>query len=241
MLSTQFKYNPSAINSKKKRIGSEEVVTSSLRIIFPERYMDSPLAMMGETVYIVGFFMVVDDNNNFAVSSIPAMIRTEPDRITKTTIDDVPYTTLHFDVGSRIVANTDVIIDDNLVHRVYSELLALGRIPFYYSYESATKFFLETKKYNGYELGSNPVLWEYIIATMARDPEDAARLYKSNPAVGSGGNVAPPAYVGLNDVSMGATDVINRQGGSYAKEGLTASLVDPSTRSERMESILRLN
>ncbi len=241
MLSNEFKYNPSMVNSKKKRIGSEEVATSPLRIIFPERYLDGPLTVLGEVVYIVGYFAVIDESNNYSICSLPAMIRTEPDRITTTTVDDVPYCTFHYDVGSRLVANINLVIDDNLPHKIYTELLALGRIPFYFNYESVYRFFLETKKYNGYELGSNSVLWEYLAATISRDPNDPSRLYRNRKDIGDRTKRPVPTFIGLNNVAMGATDAFNRQGGSYAREGLTATLADPSTRAERMESILRMN
>lgn len=238
---TDFKYNPTLINSKKKRVGTEEIVLEPLSIIFPERYMDGPLVSMGESNYLVGFFAVIDDDLNYAKSNITAMISTEPDRITKIVIDGTNFIRLHFDKGSRLIANTYLIMDDNLVHTIYSELLALGRIPFYYQYGNVSKFFLNTRKYNGYTLGSNPVIWEYVESAMSRDPDQPDRLYRLRKNVKKDLGKVSPDIVGLNNVSRGASNVISRQGGSKFKEGLTATLVDPSDRAERMETMLRLS
>lgn len=236
---SDFKKNLSVINSKIKTVGDAQVALKPLKIIFPERYKDRELAMIGEETYIVGFFCICDESNNFAVSMIPAMIRTEPDRINRLTVDDQPFTVLEYDVGSKIISNSNVLMNDNLVYKIYNELLELARIPFYYDYEDVPKFFRETPKYNGFPLGSDPVMLEYLTAFMYRNPDDLSQSFRLLDNARKRLSTTEPILVGLNDVSVGSSNFITKVTKSYTTDGITSGLNNPAVRAERIETMLR--
>lgn len=236
---TDFKKNLDLVAKKVKVVGDAQVALEPLKIIFPERYQDRDLANIGSTTYLVGFYCLMDDDFNYAVSMIPAMISTEPDRINKLMVDDLPYTVFEYDQGSKVIANLNVILNDNLVYKIYNELLELARIPFYYAYEDVPKFFRETKKYNGFDLGSDPVMFEYLSAFMYRNPEDISTSYRLLDNARRQMLSKRPTLVGLNDVSVGSSNFITKVTKSYTTDGITSGLNNPSVRAERIETMLR--
>lgn len=239
MVVSDFKKNVMVINSKIKTVDDSVVALKPLKIIFPERYKDRELAMIGEVTYIVGFFCVCDEEYNYSVSMVPAMIKTSPDRINKIIVDDQPFTVFEYDAGSNLLDNMNVIMNDNLVYKIYNELLELARIPFYYGYEDVPMFLRETKKYNGFELGSDPVIFEYLTGFMYRNPNDMSESFRLMDDARKKIKTSKPILVGLSDVSVGSSNFITKVTKSYSTDGITSGLNNPSARAERIETMLR--
>lgn len=239
MQSSAFKRSPARLKSAYKLVDGALVATEPLRVHIPERFAERGLASIEDVSYILGFMAVITEDNFYSVSMTPAMLRTEPDRIGRCVVDDVGYIELYYDKGSRYVADINVVVLDNLVHRITTELYGKGRIPWYYDYEDIPRFFEDTGKYNGVEPAADLAVWEYMAATLCRDPDDPTVYYRQRKDAKQAYRTNPPQITSLRNVALGATNVTARLAGSYFDDGLTVSLVSPSERAERIETMLR--
>lgn len=240
MLSTDYTHNPERVSKSMDRRNDVIWATEPLRIQFPERFLDTGLASLKDVKYVLLFCAYINEQNEYAISHVPSLATVEPDRITKVIVDDIPMVELHFNKGSKVISNTNLVVSDNLVHTIYVELYGQGRIPWYYDMEDLPLFFRDSVYYNNLRLGSDPVLYEYITSVISRDPDDPSRLYRhrQNPKETFLSN--PPVITPFRNVSEMATNFTARTAGSYFHDGLLSTLNNPSDRPERMETLLRL-
>lgn len=239
MQSKEFTRSKARVDSTLKKVGTKLIALEPVRIHIPERFTERGLAEIEDVSYILGFMAIITEDNYYASSTLTAMIRTEPDRIGKVVVDDVAYIELFYEKGSAVIASTDVVVNDNLPHRIYTEMLGKGRIPWYYGYEDIPKMFVDTKKYNGVTIGADFAVWEYISAALCRDPADPSKYFRQRANAKKDTETLTPLYIPLRNVSVGATNVTAKLGGSYTNDGITASLVSPSDRPEKIETLLR--
>lgn len=240
MQSKEFTRSKARVDSALKKVGSTLIAQEPLRVHIPERFAERGLAEIEDVSYILGFMAIITEDNYYASATVTAMIRTEPDRIGRVVVDDVGYIELFYEKGSAVIASTDVVVNDNLPHRVYTEMLGKGRIPWYYGYDDISKMFVDTKKYNGVTIGADFAIWEYLAAALCRDPDDPSRYFRQRPnAKADVARGIKPLYIPLRNVSVGATNVTAKLGGSYTNDGITSALVSPSDRPEKIETLLR--
>lgn len=235
---SNLRHNPAAVAKHYKYAGDKCVVSGTgLQIIFPERWVAKELAELGETVHLIGYFAVVDALGNYGKMMIPAVVRTQPDRISKVVIDGDPYVKMEYDPGSNLISNMQVVRDDNLVYYIYSEFFEKARIPFYFDYAECAKFFTESQKYNGFKLGYDPAALEFLVAFMHRNPDNIGESFRHRPDAKSG--KVKPSIMGLNDVTTGSNNFITKVTKSYTTSGITSALNNPARRAERIETMLR--
>lgn len=239
MLSSIYTRSKSRIDAAMTRVGDTMVALEPLRIHIPERYLERDLAVLEDVSYILGCMAIITEDNYFASSSVTAKLKTEPDRIGRTVIDDVGYVELSYDKGSRIIASTNPVVIDNLPHRIYTEFFGKGKIPWFYDQDDIPVIFKNSGKYNGVTLGADPAIWEYISATLCRNPDDPTQYFRQIPNSKAMLKTKDPFFVALRNVSFGSTNVTAKLGGSYFDPGMTSALANPSDRPERFESMLR--
>lgn len=238
MLSSAYKRSKSRVDAAYKKVGTSLVALEPLRIQIPERFTERGLATIEDVTYILGFMAIITQDNYYSSSTVTAMLRVEPDRIGRCVVNDVAYIELHFDKGSKLIASTDVVMVDNMIHRVYTEMYGKGRIPWYYEYEDVPKMFQDVGKYNGVTVGADLAIWEYVAASLCRDPDDPTKYFRQRKDI-KGHPEIHPYIVPLRNVSYGATNLVARLGGSYFDQGMTGTLTNPADRNERLESMLR--
>lgn len=239
MQSSMFKRDKARVQQAFVKAGNALIAKEPLRIHIPERFLERDLAVIEEISYILGCYALITEDNCYSPALVPAMIKTEFDRINRVVIDDVGYVELSYDKGSKFVASTDVVVLDNLPHRIYTEFHGKGRIPWYFDKDDLPFVFSESSKYNGVTLGADPAIWEYICASLCRDPDDPSRYFRQIPNSKAVSKTKEPYFVALRNVSFGSTNLASRLGGSYADPGITSTLANPSERPERFESVLR--
>jgi hypothetical protein len=122
---------------------------------------------------------------------------------------------------------------------VFNEFMQKGNIPWYINYEDLGKLFKSAKKYAGANVGMQPEVMEMIASLVARNPDNRKQYYRTSVLSVKDAAARPPAFVGLISVRYSATNTMTKLGGSYFSKGVTSALIDPSERSERIETILR--
>jgi hypothetical protein len=239
MLSSVYKRSKARVDACLKKAGTTFIAMEPLRIHIPERFAERGLAVIEDVSYILGCLAIITEDNYYAPSTVTAMLKTEPDRVGRIVIDDVGYIELSYNKGSKVIASTEPVVVDNLPHRIYTELLGKGRIPWYYDYTDIPFIFRESLKYNGVRLGADLAIWEYIAAQLCRDPDNPTRYWRQVPNAKALLATKSPYFVALRNVSIGSTNMTARLGGSYFDPGMTSTLANPSDRNERFETVLR--
>lgn len=239
MRSSEFTRDATRLHTAYRKVGSSLVANESLRIMIPEAWVSLGLAVVEDVVMILGIFALITDDNKFASSKITAMVRTEPDRISTTVVDDVPYLTLFYNRGSVIMSSTDIVVVDIMVHPIWTVLYGRAKVPWYIDYNRLLTIFHNTGEYNGTDGKSDPAIWSYMAATICRDPDNPRRFYRQRDHAKTVIDHAKPVTVPLKNVSFTADSLVAKLSGSYFDPGVTAGLAHPAKRPDTVESILR--
>lgn len=218
----------------------ELVALKPVKVLIPARFPEYDLAIFEEEINILGICAFVVEDKYYAVSLVPAMMRTEPTLINNIRISDVDYIELSYDPGSRIIANLNLVKVDSLLYRIYDEMIAKGRVPWYLGYEDLGRLFENSHYHAGERVGSSPAIFEMIVAAICRSSDDAKKYYRQTVAGREDLTRKPPTIIPLRAVSYGATNTIAKIMGSHFNENVTSALVSPGERVEKVEQLLRM-
>lgn len=237
---SKLKRNPDKVKKDLKELDNGQVVTTKgCKIYIPLRYEEQSLAEIGTQITTLAFFAIVNDSNDYAVSKALTKIKTKPDEIGQVKIEDDVYMELTYLPGSVIIENIEVAMDSNLLYGVWNEFISKGKLPWFIDYRDLSEIFKESSHYTGVKLGANHVIWEMIAADISRNPKNLHQQYRYIIKDKKDLETNPPAVVKLNSVTYGATNTTTKLLGSYFDEGLASALVNPSTKTEDIETLLR--
>lgn len=236
----QWRHNPAALKATlKERPNGSLVTTTGCRIVIQETFRAKQLISLGKRVMIVGFFAIANDKGEYAVTTTPSMMQVTPTLIQQIEYQGRGYYDLYFEPGSVVVASIDLIKDNILLYYLFEEILARGRIPFFYNYITLSGFFGDTKKYTGTALVATPTIGEMIIAQIARLMNDRKVPLRTAITKYSDLNTTPFTWIPLRNVIDGSTDTTAKISGSYTGDGLDSAIVNPSETVQPIERLLR--
>lgn len=207
------------------------------KIQIPQRYLDRHLASITMDTYIVGIFAIIMDNK-YAVMFVDAMVEINPSNTDTVKVGDTEYLEFSFDAGTRFIETLDLIMNDTLAYYIYNEFVAAGKIPWYITYTDLPYIFESAKHHAGINLG-NPRVLEFLLTTIARDPEDMKTLYRHIFKDLKMVHVKPPAYVPFRSVIWNTSNTVSKLIGGYFSDSISSALVNPSDKVERIEALLR--
>lgn len=215
------------------------VAVKDVKIYVPTRFAERGLASIGIETHVVGIYAIVAEDRYYGVSLVNAMERIEPTSTVKVVMDDDEYYEFYFAAGATVVSSVQLVRTDTLVYKIYDEIIAKGRVPWYLGYTELGKLFDTAQYHAGANIGQNHEVTELIVSMIARDPKDRARYYRQVVQSPADMVKVPPVFVPLRSVTWAATNTTNKLAGSYFKEGLASALVTPADRVERIEDLLR--
>lgn len=215
------------------------VCKKKVKIYIPTRFAGRGLAFIGIETQIVGIYAIVVDDKYYGVSMVNALMRIEPTSMVKVMVEEEEYYEFTFDAGSTVLASTMLVKTDTLVYKIYDEIIAKGRVPWYLGYTELGKLFDTARYHAGANIGENHEVTELLVSMISRNPENRHQYYRQ--VVTSMEDLAakPPAFIPLRSVTYAATNTTNKLAGSYFSEGLVSALVSPADRVERIEDLLR--
>lgn len=215
------------------------VTTKGCKIVIPSRFAERGLAEIGIESHIVGVYAIIVEDQYYGVSMVNAMHRIEPTSTVKIMIEDEEYYEFTFDSGATVFSSVKLVKTDTLVYKIYDEIIAKGRVPWYLGYIELGKIFDTAKYHAGANIGTNHEVTELIVSMIARNPKNRHQYYRQ--VVKSMEEIQrnPPAFIPLRSVTYAATNTTNKLAGSYFSEGMVSALVSPADRVERIEDILR--
>ena len=214
------------------------ITKSGCKIYIPSRFTERGLAAAGSIVNTVSIY-AISVGNYYGVSAAPVTVGLTPSSTNIVTFDESDYLEFSFDPGSVVFPSTELVRDDTLLYKIFDEIIAMGYSPWYLNYEDMGKLFTESAYYAGPALGSNNSILELIASSIARDPDNLNQYYRQGLSSLEQVKSRPPEFIALRNIQLGATNTTAKLLGAYFDEGLTAALVNPSTRNERVEDLLR--
>lgn len=232
-----LKRDASKVSTALVKKGEVVYAAEPCKIYFPKRWEGSPLANLEGTVTFLGVYAIVA-NGHYAVDTVPAMMISNPLEINTVTVDGEDLYELSFDKGAEVLT-TKVIKNKLLLYEIDLEFNAKGRVPKYLDYEDPGRIFVESAHYAGARLGANIQILAMVAMTLARSPKDGVSLYRHTIKDKNTLSVSPPTYVGLRNIGITASNTTAKLLGSYFDPAVNSALVNPSTKNEGLEDLLR--
>jgi hypothetical protein len=215
------------------------VAKQPLKIVVPSRFQEKQLATLGSDIYIVGIWAMIVDDKFYGISMTPAMMQIEPVATQTILMDGDEYLEFSFEKGSRVFVTTDLLKTKTLPYYIFDELLSRGNVPWYLEYEDLPHLFDQAPYHAGVSVGGNHAIFEMICAMIGRVKDDRRIHYRHAATSHDQQWKKPPAFVPFRSVIYNAPNTTAKLLGSYASDGLTSALVNPATRVERIEELLR--
>ncbi len=233
-----LKHNPKKIENKISVSGERFIATDNLYIIFPTRFLNKNLAYIENTVKLIGIFIIIDDDNNYALTNIPNFMTVEPNSISNIQIDGKDYIRLKFQRDSVILSNSKLVMNDDFVFNIFEDFFINGNIPFYLNYEDLLSFFLNARKYANSSVADNPKGIEILISIITRSKNNRTKYLRQVLTSKDELKKDISVYISLSNITEGYHNSISRLTGSYLKEGMVSVLVDPETKASDINDIL---
>lgn len=240
MDSASFKRQASKVKAALKTQPDGSVLTTrELKLYVPERFVEKKLAVVSAETYVVGIYALATSQGDYAVSTINAMHHVMPTVISTVKFDGESYLEMTFDPGSTVFATLDLIKEDILVYRIFDEIVAKGHIPWYLEYQDLATLFSSAKKHAGLDLTRVHAILEMIAAACARNPKQLTEYYRQGVTSLEEVVSHPPTIIPLRSITYGTTNTTSRLMGSYWDQGLNSALINPTTKLENVEDLLR--
>ncbi len=229
--------DPDYVYSTFKELADNSLVaTKETKIYFPARFVEQGLASMDVETNVIGILAIVVEGK-YSVYSVNAMIRFDPVEVSTVMISGEEYYEMLFTPGAVIIPNLNVAAVDTLVYRIYNELIAKGRVPWYMTYrKDMPRIFDTASEYAGAGIGQEREVTELLMTITGRNPDNLNESYRLVAAT----TTKPPRYISLKTVEYSATNALNKLGGANYTRGTIGALVSPSVEPERIETLLRI-
>jgi hypothetical protein len=230
--------NPKSVLATLHEMEDDTLVTSTgCKVYVPSRFAERGLASLGAETYIIGICAIVV-GDQYGIMMVNAMMRLDPAEINRVQVGEDEYLEFVFYPGSVVIANLKLVKTDTLTYKIYDEIIAKARVPWYLNYFDLAKIFDTARLHAGANIGGNKEVTELLISISARNPKNRVQYYRQ--VIESENDIAtnPPYYASLKDVTLSATNAVNKLGGGYFRNGTVSAINSPSERTERLEEIL---
>lgn len=234
---SKFKRNPELIKKQLKSTDMYITTKSKMYVLFPERYAVANLAIIDNTVKVMGILMISDTNNNYSVMLIPNYITFTPDKIEDVEIQGKVYVRLEFEKGSIMVNNINIVESEAILFNIFDEFIIKGNTPIFLTYKDLTDLYSKAGKYCGSKINADPTAVEILVSVVCRSSNDLGTLYRNT--LKTPKDLAKrPKFIKLLDV-YSFPDTLSKIGGSYFKKGLDSAIVNPSSDTTALERVVR--
>lgn len=230
--------DPQAVHAALAEKDGALIAKQALRIYVPKRFESKRLVLVGSEVSTIGIFAIVV-GDVYGVSKALAQMQLTPSSIAVVDMDGDDCFEFSFDKGAVICPNVNLIREDSLAFKVYDEIIAGGHIPSFLNMEDMAKLFDTSEYHAGIRLAPTNAPLEMIAAAISRDRQNMAVYWRQTAKSMADQKTNPPKFIAFRNVIWGATNTTARLMGSYFEDGMMSALVNPSEKSEPIETLLR--
>lgn len=233
--------DPSKIEEDLQVLPDGKIATTNgCKIYVPARWAERNFANIGNDVTILGLFAIVIEDKYYGVCSVNSMVSVKPTEIEMAFFGDDKYIELVFEPGDLVIRNTALVCDKQLVYYIYDEIQAKGYVPWYINYIDLAELLSTAEEYTGINLNTNKAILDMIAAVMARDPKDRQKFFRQS--INSAEELVSkrPDFIALRNIQMQASNTVSKLMGSYWTDAAVSALVNPATRVEGIETVVRV-
>jgi hypothetical protein len=205
----------------------------------PSRYADVGLGHIGIHTYTYGLFALILETGEYAVCNLNALVELNPFKITTSKVDEIEYHNFHFDANQVVITTTDVLRRDTLMYNVIDEFIFKGKVPWFLEYEDFGKLFDKAKEFANSNIGQNIEVIELLASLVTRSKTDRSKYIRLVANSFSDISHDKIEVVPLKSIFYSVNSTVNKIAGNYFSDGVTSALVTPTTKVDKIESILR--
>jgi len=231
--------NPDAIKKCFKQISNTVVVTKPIRVVFPQRYINKELAHMGTVVNVLSIIAILDDEGNYGVVNLPVFLKLQPSITSEIDMDGSVYIALDFNKDDIYLDTVELPRTSSMMMPMFDEFIAHGRVPWFLNYDDLSNIIINANEYAGVSIGDNPFAFELLAYISTVNEKNKLERYCMAIKKQDDIKKIKPYFIGLTNPQLSYTNTTTRVTGSYLKEGILSSLLNPSDEVTTIEEILR--
>lgn len=209
---------------------------STLYAIFPNRFIEKGMAIVGSKIEVAGSVLVMNDKHEYTVITMPNLISFAPSTMETITINEKDHMIMEFSAPN-FIDSLDVINSADILVDMIDDFLMKTQAPFYLNTSDVLKLLTKGAKTTSSKVTKNIIVSELLTALVMKSDNGAARSTLSRV---DQDDINKVSIVGLSNVS-GLGNNISKIMGSYFSEGLDSVLAneDPGEETE-LEKVLKL-
>jgi hypothetical protein len=174
---------------------------------------------------------------DYAVLNACAMVELSPSKILKITVQGEEYYELWFPAGGMMITDLNCVKKATLPYYIIDEVIFKGKVPWYVDYTDLGKIYDTAALHAGSNVGESSETVEFIASLMYRCGNDRTKYARE--VMTKYDERDKMTYIPLKSVIYAANNTLNKLTGSYFKDGVNSAIVNPTTKVEAIESILR--
>lgn len=218
--------------------GQPVIAKSPVTLQFPVRFKEIDLAQIGTESFVFGLFAIIV-GDSYALCNVNAYLELGPASVEIVTIDETSYYQFHYQKGDIVFKTKELVARANLIYKAIEEFVFKGKIPWYVGYEDMGKLFDTAEKHAKTSAKILPSVVEFMAAYIGRDKTNRIKYIRETGKDYKDFTQAKMAWVPMRSVYWSAPGTVNKLAGAYFSDGIVSALVNPSERTEKIESILR--
>lgn len=221
------------------KAGDKLITTKPCKIYIPESYRAADLAVIGETIKIIGCFAIVVENKYYAYSNAIALMEICPSETNTVMIGKENYLVFYFEENSVVCKDLNLIKNGVLVSRLHNHTLIKANVPVYMDYPDICFLFETADLHGGVNLKTDSAILELISASIVRQKTDKTKFYRHLELTDKDADKLNMACVSMTSVAYSTTNTTTKLVGAYLDEGITSALIYQSNTNESIETVLR--
>lgn len=217
----------------------QAIVKQPMTIMAPVRFTEIGLGQVGIDNYLYGLFAVILETGEYSVMNVNALISIDPFKTLTTTIDEVEYHVFYFKEGDVLYKTIDLVQREAILFRVFDEFIFKGKVPWYVDSDDMGSLFATAAKHAGSRVANNPEVMEFIASLVTRSKKDRMKYLREVAETLKDFSAENTEFVPLKSIFYSVKSTVNKLTGSYFNDGVVSALVTPTTKTDKIESILR--
>lgn len=235
---SKLKSNLTKVHASLYKTDDKRLITKTgCAVYIPADYTSKGLAVIGESVWTLGVFMIALEDGSYGTSVATAMMNLTPSAIDTESLWGKDFLKLTFAPGSQVIESTSLIKSKKLTNAIVDYFIDYGHCPKFMSYVAHAELISRTGYFNDLKLGSHQAVRDIVVAGVSRSDKDIHEYYRHS-LTNNSQLAAAPRRVPLRDIGLNATSNLARLNGSELMVGMKGALLAKPTRAEPLEGLL---
>ena len=219
--------------------GKPVIAKAAMTIQVPVRFREIELMQIGEATFVYGLFAMILDSGDYALCNINAFVELGAAPVEIITIDETSYYSFRYEPGQVVIKTKELVCRSSLIYKAIEEFVFKGKVPWYVGYEDMGKIFDTAEEHARTSAKILHPVVEFLAAYIARSKADRTKYLREIGQTYKDFEQGGLDWVPMRSVYWSAPGTVNKLAGAYFSDGVVSALVNPSERTEKIESILR--